>query len=192
MLHELIATEGVIEHSMLRGRVGVMALHGGLEVGTSFAARRCAELSGASLYAVDQPADFRWHVPSTRFDPAQSAKLEAFLEHVKVVVSFHGFGRRGLESTVLVGGTNGPLRRRLAEAIAHRTELRVIADTERIPRGLRGVHPRNPVNLPEFGGAQIELSPQARMGGALEGVAASVSAVLVSESSEVCGRSGRR
>lgn len=188
MLEELIATDGVVEDAVLRGRVGVMALHGGLEAGTATAARRCARATGASLYVVVQPDDIRWHVPSTRFDPAQSRKLQGFLEHVSLAVSFHGFGRRGLESTVLVGGGNERLRRRVGAAIARRTELRVIADPERIPRGLRGLHPRNPVNLPEFGGVQIELSPQSRRDGHLAKVVAAVSAVLIAEQASVCGR----
>ena len=29
-----------------------------------------------------------------------------------------------------------------------------------IPQALRGVHPRNPVNLPRQGGAQLELPPR--------------------------------
>lgn len=188
MFRDLIATEGVTEEASLRGRVGVMALHGGLEAYTATAARRCARATGASLYTVVQHEEVRRHLPSTRFDPTQSRNLKAFLEHVSLVVSFHGFGRRGLESTVLVGGGNERLRGRVGEAIAHHSELRVIADPERIPRGLRGLHPRNPVNLPEFGGAQIELSPQARRDGHLAEIVTAVSAVLIAEQASVCGR----
>jgi phage replication-related protein YjqB (UPF0714/DUF867 family) len=181
VLADLIATEGVVEEATLRGRVGVMALHGGLEAGTAPAARRCARLAGASLYAVEQPAGFRWHVPSTRFDPAESAKLERFLDHVRVAISFHGFGRRGLEHTVLLGGTNIELRHRLAAAIERATPLRPIADPESIPAGLSGAHPLNPVNIPEYGGVQIELSPQAREKPIVAALVDAVAAVLAAE-----------
>ena len=92
VLADLIGTDGVVEELVLRGPVGVMALHGGLEAGTAPAGRQCARLAGASFYAVVQPGDFRWHVPSTRFDPLESRKLTTFLEHVKMAVSIHGFG----------------------------------------------------------------------------------------------------
>lgn len=186
MLADLIATKGVVEDTVLRGPVGVMALHGGLEAGTAPAARRCARLAGASFYAVVQPQDLRWHVPSTRFDPGESQKLKAFLVSVKLAVSFHGFGRRGFEHSVLIGGNNRRLGRLLEAAIEYRTDLRVIADPERIPPGLRGTHPHNPVNLPELGGAQIELSPQAREDCALDRVVGAVAGVLAAEQSGVC------
>jgi phage replication-related protein YjqB (UPF0714/DUF867 family) len=94
MLSELLATPGVAEDAVFRSRLGVLALHSGLEVGTGWAARRCAAMVGASLYAVVQPDDMRWHIPSTSFDPGQSPKLSAFLDHVLTAVSFHGFGRK--------------------------------------------------------------------------------------------------
>ncbi len=181
VLADLIATEGVREESLLRGRTGVMALHGGLEVGTASAARRCAELAGASLYAVEHPPDVHWHVPSTRFDPAQSQKLKDFLSHVLVAVSFHGFVPLGLEDSVLVGGTNERLRRRIGAAIEDSRKLRAVADPELIPPRLRGTHPRNPVNLPANGGVQIELSPKARKPGTRESLVVAVADVLATE-----------
>ena len=186
MLADLIATPGVQEELTLRGRAGVMALHGGLEAGTAPAARRCADISGASFYAVVQPPGFRWHVPSTSFDPEQSDRLARFLEHVLVAVSFHGFGRRGLERTVLIGGSNERLRREIAAAVAGRTDLEPVSDTARIPAGLRGRYPRNPVNLPPLGGVQIELSPQAREEAFLEALIEAVAGVLVAEERGVC------
>lgn len=186
MLAQLIATDGVVEESVLRGPVGVMALHGGLEAETARAATESARLASASVYTVVQPEDFRWHVPSTRYVPGESARLMEFLEHVKMAVSFHGFGRRGFADTVLVGGSNDRLRRRIGAAIERRTSLRVVVDLDQIPPGLRGRHPRNPVNLPELGGAQIELSPGARSAGSLDGVVTAVAAVLASEQASVC------
>ena len=38
----------------------------------------------------------------------------------------------------------------------------VVDDLEEIPRGLRGLHDANPVNLPRDGGVQLELPPTIR------------------------------
>jgi phage replication-related protein YjqB (UPF0714/DUF867 family) len=40
--------------------------------------------------------------------------------------------------------------------------FRIIDDLDEIPRELRGLHPRNVVNLPRLGGVQLELPPSAR------------------------------
>ncbi len=186
MLADLITSEGVVEEMTLRGPTGVMALHGGLEAGTAEAARRTAAAAGSSLYVVEQPQDLRWHVPSIRFDPKQSRKLTDFLTNVRLAVSYHGFGRRGLESTVLIGGRNQRLREALGASISRRTGLRTISDPLEIPEGLHGAHPANPVNLPEFGGAQIELAPQLREGTVLEGIVDSVARVLAAEHRSLC------
>src|SRR6187200_1835603 len=92
----ILAHPGVVEHSELRTRVGVMAYHGGsLEQMTDVVAGAVAEQAGASYYAVVQPADLREHVPSTEVRPAASAALARFLDHVDVVVTIHGYGRWG-------------------------------------------------------------------------------------------------
>ncbi len=82
MLAELIATPGVSERVQLAGRVGVMALHGGLEEGTAEAAEAIARSSNASIYTVVQPDDHFWHVPSVRYDPRESTSLSRFLEFI--------------------------------------------------------------------------------------------------------------
>lgn len=186
MLSDLIATPGVSEELVLRGPTGVMALHGGLEAGTAETARIAARRAGASLYVVEQPEDFRWHVPSTEYDPRESRRLRAFLSHVRLAVSIHGFGRRGFENHVLVGGSNGRLRERLGASIARVTGSPVLSDPAAIPSRLRGTHPRNPVNLPELGGAQIELSPQARRADEIEVLADAIAGVLTAEQSGIC------
>jgi phage replication-related protein YjqB (UPF0714/DUF867 family) len=163
----LLATHGVEERTVLRSRFGFLALHGGLEQATAELATEAAARSGASLYAVVQPPDLRWHVPSHHFDPAQSEALAAFVDHVDVVVSLHGYGGlRGSDdrwTTVLLGGGNRTLAAQLAvalrRALPHYTWL---DDVERIPAHLRGVHPANPVNLVAGGGAQLELPPRVR------------------------------
>lgn len=167
MLAALLATPGVEEVCRLHGRFGFMALHGGnLERGTDAIARAAAERAGASYYAVRQPPDLRWHVPSVEYDPQHSPALAAFVAHVDTVVTVHGYGREGLWATLLVGGGSRPLATRLGGAL--RTALgdgfTVLDDLASIPRSLRGLHPRNPVNLPAGGGAQLELPPRVRSG----------------------------
>ena len=97
---------------------GFLALHGGLEAHTAEIAHAAAIASNASFYAVVQPDDLRWHVPSHAYDPAQSDALDMFVDHVETVVSVHGFGGlRGSDDrwvTGLLGGSNRPLAARPA------------------------------------------------------------------------------
>ena len=164
MIADLLAQPGVVETSELRSGVGFMALHGGsLERGTAEVARRAAEAIGASLYAVEQPEGSRWHVPSHLYDPEVAPNLRAFLDHVDVVVSLHGYGREGSWTRLLVGGSNRSFAATASTRL--RAELdgfEVIDDVDEIPRELRGLHPHNPVNLPRGGGIQIELPPRVR------------------------------
>jgi phage replication-related protein YjqB (UPF0714/DUF867 family) len=87
--------------------------------------------------------------------------LAAFLDHVDVVVSLHGYGRMNRSTQVLVGGCNRDLAAHLARHVVI-PGYELITDLEQIPRELRGMHPDNPVNQPRDGGAQIELSPRVR------------------------------
>jgi phage replication-related protein YjqB (UPF0714/DUF867 family) len=167
VFEDLLAQPGVEEVSELRSRFGLMALHGGnLERGTDVIAAEAAERAGASLYVVRQPPGLRWHVPSVAFDPAASPALAGFLDHVDVAVAVHGYGRPDMWTTLLVGGRNRPLAAALRAALEGGLGegFRVEDDMERIPRPLRGQHPRNPVNLPRGAGAQLELPPRVRPG----------------------------
>lgn len=161
---ELLAHDGVEEDLELRSSFGFMAFHGGnLEEGTDVLAAQAAAAAGASLYAVRQPPGLRWHIPSVEVTPDDSPRLASFLEHVEVAVALHGFGREGMFTTLLLGGTNRPLAQHLAGHL--RTALPgydVVDALEQIPRELRGVHPRNPVNHPRGGGVQLELPPRTR------------------------------
>ena len=152
---------------MLGSRVGVMAYHGGdLEVGTDLIADLVAERTGASLYAVRQPEGMRHHLPSKRFRPEHSERLDTFVRHVDVVVTLHGYGRRSMFRTVLLGGGNRGLAGLVATSLRRTLPgYEVIDDLDHIPRELRGVHPRNPVNLPPDKGVQIELPPRVRGNG---------------------------
>lgn len=167
MLEELLGHDGVEERCELRSRFGIMAFHGGnLERGTDVIAAAAAELAGASLYAVLQPTGLRWHVPSLEFRPDRSPSLARFVDHVDVAVAVHGYGRAEMWTTLLLGGRNRELAVSLGDALRTRLDdgFRVIDDLEDIPRELRGVHPRNPVNLPRRAGVQLELPPRVRSG----------------------------
>ena len=160
----LLATEGVVEEYVLRSSFGFMAYHGGgLEAATDLIAREAAARAGASYYGVLHPGDDPPHIPSIRFDPSHSDAMTAFIEHVDVVVTVHGFGRRGFFTSLLLGGRNRDLAHHVARHLQPRLPAyRLVSDTEEIPKDLRGMHPRNPVNLPRRAGVQIELPPRVR------------------------------
>ncbi|MFZ9017869.1 MAG: poly-gamma-glutamate hydrolase family protein [Ilumatobacteraceae bacterium] len=161
---DVLAMPGVREESTLRGRLGFMAYHGGgLEVTTDVIARTAAERSGASYYGVVHPPGWDLHVPSTRIRPDASPTLSAFFDHVDTVITIHGFGRRPLLTSLLLGGRN----RELAEHVAGHLRrglpaYDIVDDLDRIPRELRGLSERNPVNVPTNAGVQIELPPRVR------------------------------
>jgi phage replication-related protein YjqB (UPF0714/DUF867 family) len=161
---ELLAHPDVVEVCERRSRLGFMAYHGGgLEEMTDVVAQAAAERSGASYYGVHQPPGMEWHIPSTQVSPVDSPALADFLDHVEVVITVHGFGRAGYFTTLLLGGQNRPLAdhvgAHLREALPAYT---ITTDVEQIPVALRGLHPRNPVNLPPRRGVQIELPPRVR------------------------------
>src|SRR2546425_9181560 len=143
---------------------GFLAFHGGsLEEETDTIAVAAAARAGDSLYAVLQPAELRWHIPSADVDPGASPALARFLDHVEVVVALHGYGRAGWWTKLLAGGGNRAMAadvRRCVEAALPGYE--VVDDLSAIPRALRGMHPDNPVNRPRCGGGEVEVSPPGR------------------------------
>lgn len=161
---ELLANEGVEEVCELRSRFGVMAFHGGnLERMTDEIATVAAERAGASLYAVIQTFPMREHLPSIEVSPDASDTLAEFVDHVDVVIAVHGYGREGLWTSTLLGGSNRHLASSLASRLrVHLPAFHAVDDTEAIPTELRGMHRDNPVNQPPFGGVQIELPPRVR------------------------------
>jgi phage replication-related protein YjqB (UPF0714/DUF867 family) len=170
MLDQLLATAGVEERFVPRSRVGLCALHGGLEQGTAEIAGAAAARSDSSYYAVVQPDDLHWHVPSHYYDPDLSEGLRAFLAGIDVVISVHGFGGvRDADdrwTTALLGGTNRELAAELARTLTDALPgYRWIADLDGMPRHLRGLHPANPVNRVPQGGVQVELPPRVRRPG---------------------------
>lgn len=163
---ELLAHPEVVQTLELASRAGFLALHGGLEPGTGELASAAATRSGASSYVVRQPHDLKHHVPSVLADPADAPDLAAFLDHVEVVISVHGYWsrREELGHAILVGGA----RRQLVQELAWRLrralpEVSVVDDPEAIPPDLRGLDPRNPVNRASAGGVQLELPPRVRV-----------------------------
>jgi phage replication-related protein YjqB (UPF0714/DUF867 family) len=161
-LSELLRAPGVIETSRLRSRFGFLAIHGGgLEEMTDVIAERAAEAAGASVYLVRHPRRYPHHLPSARFDPAESPRLAEFLDGVDVAVSLHGYGRIGRSTQLLAGGRNRALAAHLARNI-QLSGYQVVTDLDDIPTELRGLHPDNPVNRVRDGGTQLELSVRVR------------------------------
>ena len=191
----LLSCSGVEEHVELRSRWGFLALHGGIEPGTEGIALTASRASGASAYVVTQPRTLGWHVSSHRIDPDRVPGLATFLDHIEVAVSVHGYFRPEQTDAILVGGS----RRDLAGDLASRLrsvvdEMPVVDDLPAIPRSMRGVDPRNPVNRPRAGGVQLELPHRARTDarrgcGADPSVAARVATVLTGF---VCDHTGVR
>ena len=161
---ELLSHPLVSEASHLAGKVGFMAFHGGnLERTTEIVAREAAEASGASWYTLCQAEPLRVHVSSASYDPALSPTLAGFVDHVDVALAIHGYGRMGFFTSLLLGGSNRRLASHVGAALRPALpHYEVLSAIEEIPKPLRGVHPRNPVNLPRHGGVQIELPPRVR------------------------------
>ena len=94
-LAELLGMPGIREECILRSNVGFMALLGGSQArGTEQIAGRAAEEAGAS----STPSSSLPGCGSTYLTVARSrplAESRAFLEHVNVAISVHGFGRDG-------------------------------------------------------------------------------------------------
>src|SRR5436305_544504 len=145
MFAQLLGSTGVTEICELRSRFGFMAFHGGsLERETDTVATMAADAADASLYAVVQPPDLRWHIPSQLVDPAASDPLAAFLHHVDVVVALHGYGREGWWTRLLLGGGNRALATALGAALrAALPHYTVVDDLDAVPPELRGSHPDN-------------------------------------------------
>ena len=162
-LRQLLEHEEVREVAAIRGPLGLMALHGGIEPPTFRIARKVADSVGATQNAVVQPGyrDKEGHLTSTLYHRAESPALDAFLGRVRVVLSVHGMNRRDMNDQVALGGSNRPFATRLGRAM-RMVGLEVVDDLDLIPRYLRGAHRDNPVNIPPHGGVQIEIGRNLR------------------------------
>ena len=163
-LSDLLTYDGVSEECVLRSAFGFMAFHGGaLEEMTDIVASRAAERVGASYYGIQLPDNLEWHIPSHKVTADQSPLLDAFLSHVNIVITVHGFGRAGFFTSLLLGGRNRRLASHLGDNLRkHLPAYRIIDDIDDIPGNLRGMHQDNPVNVVEHAGVQLELPPRVR------------------------------
>ncbi|MFG2633311.1 poly-gamma-glutamate hydrolase family protein [Streptomyces sp. NPDC048362] len=147
--------------------VGLLALHGSNEGGTAELAALVARRCGATSLVFTQPGARRpVHIPSPRMVAARSALLREFLDGVRLTVSLHGHMRPHAWDTLFLGGGNREAATVLAEELlALAPRFQAVTDLAEIPPALRGLHPRNPVNLARLGGVQVELPLPARTTG---------------------------
>ncbi len=164
MATSLLETSDAYEELEIRSEVGLMAYHGGtLEKATDAIARETAELCGASYYGLIQTNDDPLHFPSTKLFEYASENLNVFFQHVRIVITIHGYGREHLFHSVLLGGRNRALASHLASFLKMALpDYSFENDLEQIPKELRGLHPKNPVNIPALTGVQVELPPTLR------------------------------
>ncbi|MEU4150486.1 poly-gamma-glutamate hydrolase family protein [Streptomyces sp. NPDC026659] len=147
-------------------RLGLLALHGGVEGGTAELAEEVAARSGATCLTFTQPATPRVHISSHLLAEAPSRTLETFVSAVSLTISLHGHLRPTAPDSIFLGGTNREAAEVLAAALRTLTpSFTAVTDLTEIPPGLRGLHPRNPVNLTREGGVQVELPLTARTRG---------------------------
>ncbi|MGW1168382.1 poly-gamma-glutamate hydrolase family protein [Streptomyces sp. NPDC002550] len=149
------------------GEIGLLALHGSNEGGTAELADLVARRCGATSLVFTQPGVRQpVHIPSPLMAADHCALLREFLDRVSLTVSLHGHMRPEAPHTVFLGGRNRAAARVLAEALAAGArDFPAVTDLAAIPADLRGVHPRNPVNLTRLGGVQVELPLSARTSG---------------------------
>ena len=164
MATRILETSDAYEELEIRSKVGLMAYHGGtLEKATDAIARETAALCGASYYGLIQTNDDPLHFPSTKLFEYASENLNIFFQHVRVVITIHGYGREHLFHSVLLGGRNRALASHLASFLKMALpDYSFENDLEQIPKELRGLHPKNPVNIPALTGVQVELPPTLR------------------------------
>ena len=164
MATRILETADAYEELEIRSKVGLMAYHGGtLEKATDAIARETAALCGASYYGLIQTNDDPLHFPSTKLFEYASENLNIFFQHLRVVITIHGYGREHLFHSVLLGGRNRALASHLASFLKMALpDYSFENDLEQIPKELRGLHPKNPVNIPALTGVQVELPPTLR------------------------------
>ncbi|WP_282701772.1 poly-gamma-glutamate hydrolase family protein [Streptomyces sp. CC219B] len=151
------------------GRVGLLALHASNEGGTGELAEEVAGRCGATSLVFTQPGPRPVHITSARMAAEHCALLTDFLAHVRVTVSLHGHMRSTAPAAIFVGGGNRSAARLLASGLrVLHPEFQLVTDLAKIPAALRGLHPRNPVNMTRDAGVQLELPPAARTTGAAD------------------------
>jgi phage replication-related protein YjqB (UPF0714/DUF867 family) len=164
----MTAFRRMLEHTDVRliegSRVGVLALHGGLEGGTAELAEHLSTAVGCTSLVFRQRGGHPWlHIPSADHARRDSPQLHEFLRHVHVVLSIHGHSGKSGSHSIYLGGANRALAGVLAERLRRRAPAyEAVVDIRRIPPKLRGMNPNNPVNQAGIPGVQVELPPSAR------------------------------
>ena len=153
------------EYACVRGPVAVFALHGGgIEPGTEQVARYLAENTDATVYIFSGrrgSANRKLRIPSYRSLRKGSRLLAEVLARVRVAISIHGHGRPTPD--IYLGGSNDRLIERTHDLLeAHLPKYRVVSDPSSMERAYRANDSRNIVNVPRFGGVQLELPASLR------------------------------
>lgn len=158
-LAELITSKDVLEYSILQGKVGMMAIHGGnIERGTEQIAYYVAHHSDSSLYVISprtKKRDWKFHISSNKINPKESEKLSTFLNHVSTAISIHGHVIK--RNIICVGGLNHILRRKIVESLSDDFEVTDAMEDGGICRNLSARNPKNVVNLTRDRGVQMEI-----------------------------------
>jgi len=158
-LAELLLEKDIMEYSILRSPLGVMAIHGGnIERGTEQLAYYIAHHAQASLYVISprtQKRDWKYHISSNKIDPRHSQTLTEFLSHVKTAISIHGHIIK--KNILCIGGLNHVLRKRILHSLKDQFEVVDAVEEGGICKNLSGQNPKNVVNLPPEKGVQIEI-----------------------------------
>ncbi|MEU3841074.1 poly-gamma-glutamate hydrolase family protein [Streptomyces sp. NPDC028635] len=143
--------------------IGLLALHASVEGGTGELADELAERCGAARLVFRQNAGEPVHITSARMAAAPCGLLRDFLARADVVVSLHGHLRPAAPRAIFLGGADRSAAHLMAGGLqALRPRFEPVTDLALIPAALRGVHPRNPVNMAGGPGVQVELPLLAR------------------------------
>ena len=161
---ELLAHAGVDEDLVLRSTFGFMAFHGGsLEEMTDVVAAAAAAQAARPTTGSVSPRTCNGTCRRSTVDPAQSPRLQAFLDHVDVVITVHGYGREGRWTELLAGGTNRALarRRRPSARVPRCPTTRSSPTSTRSPASCGASTPATR-STSRRGGVQLELPPRVR------------------------------
>ncbi|POX50157.1 hypothetical protein C3489_23215 [Streptomyces sp. Ru71] len=143
--------------------IGLLALHASVEGGTGELADELAQRCGATRLVFRQSDGEPVHIPSARMGAVPCRLLRDFLARVDVVVSLHGHLRPAAPRSIFLGGADRTAPRLMAGGLASlRPRFEPVTDLALIPAALRGVNPRNPVNMAGGSGVQVELPLLAR------------------------------
>lgn len=158
-LAELISHRDVVEYSIVQGKLGVMAIHGGnIERGTEQIAHYVATHSDSSLYVISPRTpkrDWSFHISSNKVNVRESEKLLQFFNHVSTVITIHGHVMK--KDVICVGGLNDFLRKKVVETLGEDFDVVDATEDGGVYRNFSARNPRNIANLPRQKGVQMEI-----------------------------------